>query len=519
MRSRLIDDAEGSGRFVRIFSECLSIGAVLFTLTIFPALMHDHYFDINRFKVQSLLICFSILFPLWAGTKLWLLIGKDATANRIKLNQPILSGVVFLIVCFLSAAKSGWSSAVLWGTEGRYSGLFFLLACGMVFLMSAAFVFRKYGQWLEVVRFSTLALALLGILNILGRDPFGFYIGIRKGQEDYFVSTIGNTDFFGAWLAMLYAFCTRPKRDNVLLKKRSMIKNMPWAVILPMAVVASRSDGAFGAMLLICLIRIVLSADDWEELGYCLLLTALLWFSLPVMKSLLLLGRFDIRLKGAVAYACRYRIGEVLGLVHFAAFYLCTIKHHKGEKTLDRAVCLKSLGVFLGLCILIVLGVLFYFSALDTSSDLGFASDLLRFNDNWGSRRGFVWKRALRAFSDFPWNDKLFGRGIDSTKAILTPYFDNPVMLAYGVFNDAHNQPLQFLITTGILGIAAILYFHFSLMVKVARNVENNADCIEDFATLCGYTVLSMVCVSQPILLATYACIAGLSLSRLNEKE
>ena len=173
MRSRLIDDAKGSGRFVRIFSECLPIGAVLFTLTIFPALMHDHYFDINRFKVQSLLICFSILFPLWAGTKLWLLIGKDATANRIKLNQPILSGVVFLIVCFLSAAKSGWSSAVLWGTEGRYSGLYFLLACGMVFLMSAAFVFRKYGQWLEVVRFSTLALALLGILNILGRDPFG----------------------------------------------------------------------------------------------------------------------------------------------------------------------------------------------------------------------------------------------------------------------------------------------------------------------------------------------------------
>ena len=56
-------------------------------------------------------------------------------------------------------------------------------------------------------------------------------------------------------------------------------------------------------------------------------------------------------------------------------------------------------------------------------------------------------------------------------------------------------------------------------MVKVARNVENDADCIEDFATLCGYTVLSMVSVSQPILLATYACVAGLSLSRLNEKE
>ena len=92
-------------------------------------------------------------------------------------------------------------------------------------------------------------------------------------------------------------------------------------------------------------------------------------------------------------------------------------------------------------------------------------------------------------------------------------------MLAYGVFNDAHNQPLQFLITTGILGIASILYFHFSLLVKVARNVENDADCIEDFATLCGYTVLSMVSVSQPILLATYACITGLSLSRLNEKE
>ena len=135
----------------------------------------------------------------------------------------------------------------------------------------------------------------------------------------------------------------------------------------------------------------------------------------------------------------------------------------------------------------------------------------------WGSVRGFVYKRSIRAFSDFSWKEKLFGRGLGTTLTTLTPYFDNQsaIDLAGGVFNDSHCQPLQILLTCGITGMLAFAAFYICMFAAVLKNMKDDAILNGVFAMLVGYIAIMMFNVLQPILVMVYFSICGLGISRI----
>ena len=496
------------------FSGLLAGMCVVLTLAVFPLAMRDRYFDINRFKVQLLLTGMAVLFPLWAISSL-LCAGKprlraNPSAGSASEERTVAAAAcLFLAAWVFSSARRGFDAETVWGTQGRRSGLLFLTACTAVFFMSRRAV--GIGRLMIPVRLAVLIIAGLGVLNTLGRDPFGFYTGIKKGQEDYFVSTIGNTDFFGAWLAMMYPLCTAfpagsERRADIFLRLIS-------AALIPMGVFASRSDCAFGAMLVILLVRLALYADGWRSLRWGALLGGLFWLALPVLGALLRIGWFDIRYKGAVRFLYRSRLALAALLLHGAAAGLFgrmarVGKRPPGQKRARRLAFVLAAG-----CAGIGLVLMFYFSRINRGAELGFAGEILRFGDEWGSRRGFVWRRALRAFSDFSPASRLFGGGVDAAKEILTPYFDRPSMLRYGTFNDAHNQVLQYLLTTGITGLLSLAALHLSLLRLLFERAEQSGTAAEYAAAFAGYTLVSMLSVSQPVLLASYACLAGLALA------
>lgn len=158
-----------------------------------------------------------------------------------------------------------------------------------------------------------------------------------------------------------------------------------------------------------------------------------------------------------------------------------------------------------------------WFTVVDKTADLGSMASFLRFDDMWGSVRGFVYKRSLRAFGDFSWKEKLFGRGLGTTLTTLTPYFDNQtaIEVAGGVFNDCHCQPLQILLTCGICGTLAFVAFYISMLTTILRRMKNDALLNGVFAALIGYIAIMMFNVVQPILVMTYFSICGLGVSRI----
>ena len=487
--------------------------AAWFMLCALPLVFNDQFFDINRIKVLWVLRAVPVL----GVAMLIACFARRAICNvRSRMDRDVrvvaMAQWGFVIACVLSCALTGFEEATLTGSEGRYCGLYFLLCCAIAYAVITAGALHGWGVCLLAGAVACVC-SVLGVLNVLGVDPLGFYVGVQKSQRSLFVSTIGNVDFFGSYCSLLFPLCMG---QTVFQKSRWQ----RWlfgvfSVCCALGVAASRSDCAFAAMQLSCLALLALAGDRFEQMSRLLALWAVSLLALPVVEALLSLSLFQIRLSGVMLLLCRARVPQMGAALCALGALVCAGMARRGRKAPGRRRLLRAILLGCLLVALLVLAAIFYFTVVDAQRDLGSAATFLRFDDEWGTRRGFVYRRALRAFAEYTPVQKLFGRGIDLTERILTPYFDNPKMLAYGVFNDAHNQVLQFLLTSGLLGACSLVAFHLLSLRALWKRAEEDAVLCGAFASLFGYTLTALLSVSQPILLAVYVSVSALGVSRL----
>ena len=124
----------------------------------------------------------------------------------------------------------------------------------------------------------------------------------------------------------------------------------------------------------------------------------------------------------------------------------------------------------------------------------------LVFNDNWGTNRGFAWRISWENFLSFPLHHKIFGFGPDTFGIITT--FNNFQEMSenyHVVFDNAHNEYLQFLLTIGIAGLAAYLAFLISAFVKMTRQAKGNPLVLAPMFAFVCYSVQAVVNLNVPI--------------------
>ena len=92
-------------------------------------------------------------------------------------------------------------------------------------------------------------------------------------------------------------------------------------------------------------------------------------------------------------------------------------------------------------------------------------------------------------------------------------------MLALGTFNDAHCQPLQLLLTTGLFGALVFLAFYVSMLRAIFRHAGEDALLTGVLASLAGYGVIMLLQVTQPILISTCLSLCALALSRIHHQK
>ncbi len=84
-------------------------------------------------------------------------------------------------------------------------------------------------------------------------------------------------------------------------------------------------------------------------------------------------------------------------------------------------------------------------------------------------QRIMVWKETLRAFSDFAW----FGTGLGTFRYVFPLYYPQGLT---GTFYYAHNDYLQFLLETGIVGTLLLTAGFISITVPAFIAYRNNND-------------------------------------------
>lgn len=474
-----------------------------------PLVFRNALFDINRVKVDVVCAVVPLLVVLFLIASV---IAGQAPQLCRSLRLPASALLLFLVSCVISSGRQGFEPAVLWGSEGRYCGLVFLVCCICAFFVIAFGAMSGVSVRLISV-FAAAAVAFLGVLNALGIDPFGFYTRMLRGQVFLFLSTIGNIDFFGCYLATMLPVAAGMSVFSERLLHR--LSGLACSVLILLGITVSRSDSALAALQIAFLTLTVLSGNSFARMSAVLMLWGFSFASIPLLQPLLLNGSFKISYTGLYLALCSDRIAWRLAAILFSGSLFCLWMHRRSFPSPGRKrIGFVSLAALL-LILLALLGYIFYFTVIAPDFLLGEFSSFLRFDDQWGTRRGFVYRRSFRALADYELLDCLFGKGLEMTNRILKPYFDQPEMLRYGTFNDAHCQPLQFLLTTGILGAVSLIIFHLSLLRICLRYSRNDDVMCGYVAALCAYVPVALINVTQPILIVVYLSVAALAASRI----
>lgn len=483
----------------------------VFMLSVVPLLFRNAFFDINRFKVSA--VCHVI--PVFAAVMalVWVIRGQTVTRGGSQIPRwPCLFLLLFLLAGLISYVRSGFLPEVLTGSTGRYCGLFFLLCCAagfFIIVLGTPPLASVHG--LAVT--SAVLCAVLGLLNAVGIDPLGFYTLIRPGQESTYLGTIGNMDFYGAYLAMIF-----PLAAGVWIFGRGPLRRLAGAgsaAVIAAGAFASRTDSSFLAVQFSCLALAALSGDDLRHLARALLIWGVACLALPAVYALLQISPYHPKIDGLPGILYRtnaaFGIAGVLVLSGLVVLYF----GNRGAAAPGR-----KRSVWVAFCLLVVstvllLGAIVYFTALVPDADLGSAGSLLHFDEQWGSGRGFIYMRSIQAYSDYPWTDKLLGKGIDRVQAILEAYSEHQVERTGGIVNDAHNQLLQMLLTCGAFGAVAFAAFYLSTLFIVLRGAGQDSLLCGAFCSLFGYAVIMLLNATQPILICTYISLCAIAVARL----
>lgn len=156
--------------------------------------------------------------------------------------------------------------------------------------------------------------------------------------------------------------------------------------------------------------------------------------------------------------------------------------------------------IVVAVVVLAVCFVLYDANVGSNAERYGALGSYLLFNDQWGTNRGYIWRKSLELYRDFSMMHKLFGYGPDTFGILTTEAIKFEMINATGqVFDNAHNAYLQYLVTIGPIGVAAYVMFLVSAGVRCWHYVSRNPyviGCL--FAVVC-YAVQAVVNLDLPI--------------------
>ena len=131
----------------------------------------------------------------------------------------------------------------------------------------------------------------------------------------------------------------------------------------------------------------------------------------------------------------------------------------------------------------------------------GALSSYVVFNDEWGTQRGYVWKRAMEIYTKkLNLLQKIFGYGPDTFALIMQYYYPGEMQNGRMViFDSAHNEYLHYLVTTGFVGMASYLVFMVSSIVAMAKKIKEQPIVAAVMMAVLAYAIQAVVNINLPI--------------------
>lgn len=496
------------------------ISFFLFLLvTVFPLVYHDSYYDILETKycwyyglvvgMLAVVVVLSIIMLVIdqmenQGGHAVRLFAKLKPKNwRSTFCAADAMVMVFWLVLVISTLQSEYFYESFWGNEGRYSGLFLLTLYVAAYFVISRFWTMK-GWVLEAFLISGLIVCYIGITDYFQLDVLHFRSGnkaLHPDQSTIFTSTMGNINTYTAYVALIMGvatamFTTAKKPGRVVWYYICMVVTF-FAIIMGCSDNAYLALGALFAFLPLALFR--------SRMGIKRYLLVLATFSSVIqcidiinqVYSEVVIG-LDSLFKILVNFSGLMYVVVALWLVYIAVVIFDRNNREAAEEMGSIPVRVWSGLLVTG--VLLLCCMLYDANVAGGADKYGALGNYLVFNDSWGTNRGYIWRKSVEMFRDFPVLQKLFGYGPE-TFGILTrnSFLIEMVNTTGQKFDSAHNEYLQYLVTIGALGVVSYVAFlvlaGWRMAVKMAKN-EYMIGCL--FAVLC-YGFQAVVNLNLPI--------------------
>ena len=428
-------------------------------LCVFP-LYIDKFSNLGVVKFTAICtLCWA--FALWLGALA--AVGARPLPGRLPwrsdhalwaLGAVVVSGVVSTVLSLSPQAS-------FWGLGGYYGGCMMVLFTAAVYLAARAFAPQKILNGLAFCLGITTALVtVLYVLNIFNIDLIGTYADTAVVERAQFFSTLGQKNFCSGFMAfalplVFYAFLTaRGVRHTVLYGIPAFFGGLALAVV----------DAEGLALGIGAAVLVLLCQKD---------------FTTRTLRRVAVIGAFFFFNAGWMQYMRTHVYTQggkpmlaALGHVGWTGFFVCLAVWavlYFGLR--GREIPLYKAGrAVAGVMLLgaVVLALLANFWPGFPS--LGRLDDVLIFNDDWGTYRGIAWRITAETWLAQPLWRKLFGVGPGMMHNAVAAWAGADITARMKTFYAAHNEYLELLLTTGVAGLAAWLWFVAVHLRKAAQN-------------------------------------------------
>ena len=481
---------------------------LLVMFTFFEIFLTNQYASARNDKFILYIVLTAILIVSTIVISLSYHLDKNAPIeNRVVEHKKFfdVSSTDIAFLCFFFCAcittlVSDYKLDSLTGGAGRDNGLILLfLYTAMYFIVSRYYYFKNYVLCSFLV-FGCL-ISGLAILHFFYIDPLGIMTGYSEDVINDFGTTIGNKNTIASYMCVFLPFSVM----MFALQKSRYIKILS-AISIVFAycglLVAGSNSGYIGLFVMLFIMALV--GVRKPHLLRQLTLAFTIMFS-----SGLLLKLFSFIMKDKSNGF--EKIGEMLVysnkiyiVIAFFAVVSFLLFFFKNSKFVNSKALKNTLTVIISIIGIFAVTTFTYFfcyySFVDTTTDIGELSQILRFDDRWGTHRGFFWINGMKEFFDFDFVHIMFGSGCDTFYHVFEPYFEElSLRFNNGSTNCIHSEYLNYLVTQGVLGFVSYMAILVTCVYRGLKTSKKNELSLIFVFPVIAYAAQAVVNIYNPI--------------------
>lgn len=477
--------------------------------TLFPLFLTNYYQSARRDKFWLFVIATAIVGVTLGIIALCQHFSKsneklNTYFDPFKLNLTDIGMLAFLgvtvistIVALIGAENAGEAfEKLLLGSYGRNMGLLMILMMAVCyFCVSRYFYYTKYVIYFMFIGMTIMS--FVAIVNFYHIDILGIFAKYQTNEnvQVNFTSTIGNKNYLSAMITVALPFSVGlavATKDKILRIIAYVSTGLQF-----MGLLVATSDGGFlGCFAAFAVMLVILSRDriKLSKFFFCLCI---------MMASAKLLWLFDLLMKGNnKGYTSFSEIFVYNNFVFILipVFLLLAIYCQKTKAEHFEKYCFITSLSIIAVGVLAIIVLFIYYSLIDTTSTLGSFTRFFRFDEKWGTHRGFFWIKSFELMNDFNFFEILFGSGPDTFYNVFAVYFDE-LHARFGdtSTNAAHNVYINYLVTVGVTGLLSYLLFVGSAIVNSVKNAKVNPLALMCVGVIVAYATQDIVNIANPV--------------------